>query len=199
MTARTLSGIALAVCGVLLLCSGLIGVVSGGTAGAAACPTPASHASASTATPIKTSAAGQGPVGRWNAEQTANAAAIITAGAQRQVPPRGWVIALATAMQESALVNLSGGDRDSVGLFQQRAGWGSFEERTDPPTSAAMFYTGGRAGQPGLLDIADWRRMTLTEAAQAVQRSAFPEAYQKHEGMAVDLLAALDLDAVLCD
>ncbi len=176
MTARTLSGIALAVCGVLLLCSGLIGVVSGGTAGAAACPIPAPSASASTTTPIKTPAAGQGPVGRWNAEQTGNAAAIIAAGALRQVPPRGWVIALATAMQESTLNNLPGGDRDSVGLFQQRPsqGWGTPEQLQDPVYATNAFYD-------VLVQVDGYADLPITEVAQRVQRSAFPSAYADHE------------------
>jgi cell wall-associated NlpC family hydrolase len=129
-------------------------------------------------------------------EQLTNAGTIIATGAKLQVPVRGLVIAVATALQESVLRNLDHGDRDSVGLFQQRAGWGSLQERTDPPTSASMFYAGGRAGQPGLLDIPDWRRMTLTEAAQAVQRSAFPNAYAKWEPLAQSLVQSVTGESV---
>ncbi len=124
-------------------------------------------------------------------EQTRNAATIIAVGKQKKIPAYGWVIAIATAMQESNLKNLNYGDRDSVGLFQQRAPWGSFKERTTPAISAGMFYTGGRGGQPGLLDISGWQSMSVTQAAQRVQRSAFPGAYAKYEGLANSLVKSL--------
>lgn len=130
-------------------------------------------------------------------EQLQNAGAIIRTGAKLDVPTRGLVIAVATALQESTLRNLDYGDRDSVGLFQQRAGWGSFTERTHPPTSATLFFTGGRAGQPGLMDIGDWRTMTLTDAAQAVQRSAFPNAYAKWEPLATSLVRSVTGEVAL--
>lgn len=88
----------------------------------------------------------------WDGEQTANAAVIVAVGAELNVPPRGWVIALATAMQESGLRNLPGGDRDSIGLFQQRPsqGWGTPAQLRDPATRPASStrhswpLTGGR-------------------------------------------------------
>ena len=101
-----------------------------------------------------------------------------------RVPLRGWPIAIATALQESGLLALPHGDRDSIGLFQQRSAWGTYAQRIEPATSSAMFYTGGHGGQPGLLDIPGWEQMTLGEAAQAVQRSAYPDAYAKWEPMA---------------
>lgn len=128
---------------------------------------------------------------RFGPDQLRNARTIVTTGEQLRVPRRGLVVALATALQESTLRNLPGGDRDSVGLFQQRGGWGSFGERTDPAVSATMFFTGGRAGQPGLLDIAGWASMPLTQAAQAVQRSAFPNAYARWEPAATGLVLKL--------
>lgn len=132
-------------------------------------------------------------------EQLANAGTIISTGRSLKVPDRGLVVAVATALQESTLQNLNWGDRDSVGLFQQRAGWGSTAERTDPPTSASMFYNGGRAGQPGLLDIAGWATMSITEAAQAVQVSAFPLAYAKWETLAASLVkSAIGSDPLGC-
>lgn len=129
-------------------------------------------------------------------EQLQNAGTIIATGRQLNVPTRGLIVGLATALQESMLRNLSYGDRDSVGLFQQRNAWGTFEQRTDPRTSATLFYTGGVAGQPGLLDIPDWERMAVTDAAQAVQRSAFPFAYAKWEPLARSLVqsAVEDID-----
>jgi peptidoglycan DL-endopeptidase CwlO len=122
------------------------------------------------------------------ADQLANARTIIDVGRQLSVPARGWVIAVATAMQESTLHNIPGGDRDSVGLFQQRNAWGPFSVRHDPVGSARMFYTGGQQGQRGLLDINGWQSMPLTLAAQAVQVSAFPLAYAKWESLATALV-----------
>jgi murein DD-endopeptidase MepM/ murein hydrolase activator NlpD len=126
-----------------------------------------------------------------SAEQVNNARVIVDVGRELKVPPRGWTIALMTAMQESTLRNLPYGDRDSVGLFQQRNAWGSFQQRMDPIASARMFYTGGVAGQPGLLDISGWEHMALWRAAQSVQRSAFPFAYAKHEALATALVESI--------
>jgi hypothetical protein len=107
-------------------------------------------------------------------EQMANAATIAAVGLVKGVPDSGVVIALATAMQESDLYNLNGGDRDSIGLFQQRPsmGWGTAEQVGDPRYAASAFYR-------QLLRTPGWEQMRITEAAQAVQRSAYPEAYQK--------------------
>lgn len=109
-------------------------------------------------------------------EQMANAATITAVGLINGIPDHGIVIALATAMQESELYNLGYGDRDSLGLFQQRPsqGWGTAEQVQDPRYAAGAFYN-------HLLRVPGWQQMRLTEAAQAVQRSAFPEAYQRWE------------------
>ncbi|GAA0740160.1 hypothetical protein Drose_31260 [Dactylosporangium roseum] len=119
------------------------------------------------------SAASSGAV-TLDAEQIANAATITAVGITRKIPHRGLVVALATAWQESKLENLSGGDRDSIGLFQQRPsqGWGKPEQIADPRYAANAFYT-------GLLKVKGWEQMRVTDAAQAVQRSAHPEAYEK--------------------
>src|SRR6476646_4926470 len=117
-------------------------------------------------------------------EQVANAQTIVAVGRKLDVPPYGWVVAVATAMQESGLRNLSYGDRDSLGLFQQRAGWGSARDRTNPVAAARMFYQGGTEGQPGLLKVHDFQGLPLTQAAQAVQRSAFPGAYGRWQTLA---------------
>ena len=130
-------------------------------------------------------------------EQLTNAKTVINTGRSLRVPGRGLVVAVAAALQESTLQNLTWGDRDSVGLFQQRSGWGSFSDRTDPPTAAAMFFTGGKAGQAGLVDIADWSRMSIGAAAQAVQRSAFPNAYDKWEPLARTLVTSVIGDVSL--
>ncbi|HEY6739008.1 MAG TPA: M23 family metallopeptidase [Actinopolymorphaceae bacterium] len=125
-------------------------------------------------------------------DQLANAQTIIAVGKRLKVSEYGWVIAVATAMQESSLRNLDYGDRPewgSLGLFQQRPAWGSVAARMNPETSSTMFYTGGKAGQPGLLDIEGWEQMPVTVAAQAVQRSAFPDAYADDEPLARELVA----------
>lgn len=122
-------------------------------------------------------------------EQAGNARTIVAVGRELHVPPYGWVIAVATALQESNLRNLSYGDRDSLGLFQQRAPWGTPTQRTDPATAAKMFYTGGTGGQPGLLQIPGYQHLPLTEAAQAVQHSAFPTAYAKWQPLAMRVVA----------
>ena len=102
------------------------------------------------------------------------------------MPERAITIALATALQESALRNLDHGDRDSLGLFQQRPskGWGSAAQIRDPVYSAREFYA-------HLAKVPGYSRLPLTEAAQRVQRSGFPQAYAKHEPDATLLAAAL--------
>ncbi|MFM2352725.1 MAG: hypothetical protein RLZZ608_131 [Actinomycetota bacterium] len=124
-----------------------------------------------------------GTVTPLTAEMRGNAATIIAVGRELGVPEYGIVIALATAMQESSLRNLSWGDRDSVGLFQQRptSGWGTAAELQIPRHAATLFYVGRSGYTRGLLDIAGWQNMTLTRAAQAVQISAYPDAYAKWE------------------
>ena len=124
---------------------------------------------------------------KLTAEMTVNAEIIHRVGKDLGVSDYGIVIALATAMQESSLRNIDFGDRDSVGLFQQRPsqGWGTAEQIMDPEYSARAFF-GGPTGPNykkvrGLLDIRNWATMTLAQAAQAVQISAFPAAYQKWE------------------
>ncbi|PKW18777.1 M23 family metallopeptidase [Saccharopolyspora spinosa] len=122
----------------------------------------------------------------YTPEQLANATTIITIGKQLNVPERGWIIALVTAIQESRLRNLDYGDRDSLGLFQQRPsqGWGKREQLLNPTYSATQFYR-------HLLAVPDWPAMSINDAAQTVQRSGFPHAYARHEPAARQLLTAL--------
>lgn len=105
---------------------------------------------------------------------------------RRNLPPRATTIAIATAFQESKIHNIDYGDRDSVGLFQQRPsqGWGTVEEIMDPVYSTNAFYD-------GLVQIADYEQLEITVAAQAVQRSAFPDAYAQHEPRSRALASAL--------
>ncbi|MFE3519898.1 hypothetical protein [Streptomyces sp. NPDC059166] len=119
-------------------------------------------------------------------DQAANAATISAVGTSRGLPERAVTIALATALQESALRNIDHGDRDSLGLFQQRPsqGWGTPEQIMDPVYSSGKFYE-------HLAEVPGYSRLPLTEAAQRVQKSGFPQAYAKHEPDAALLSAAL--------
>jgi hypothetical protein len=119
-------------------------------------------------------------------EQAENAALITAISIQRGLPARAASIALATAYQESDLRNIEHGDRDSVGLFQQRPsqGWGTVEEILDPVHSTNAFYD-------GLLEVEGYEGMEITQAAQAVQRSGFPDAYADHEADGRALASAL--------
>ncbi len=130
-------------------------------------------------------------------EMHANARIIIDVGRALGVPDSGIVIALAAAAQESGLKNVHHGDRDSLGLFQQRPsqGWGTADEVLDPVRAAAAFY-GGPANPNvgrtlGLLDIEGWETMSVTQAAQAVQLSAYPDHYAKWEAQARAWLSEL--------
>ncbi|UUK66723.1 MULTISPECIES: LysM peptidoglycan-binding domain-containing protein [Clavibacter] len=123
-------------------------------------------------------------------EMRSNARVIVQVGRSAGVSDYGLVIALATAAQESTLRNLDWGDRDSIGLFQQRPsqGWGQPAQLNDPVYAARAFFGGSVNPNPGatrgLLDIAGWKSMTVTQAAQAVQYSAYPDAYAKWEASA---------------
>ncbi|WP_430867513.1 hypothetical protein [Demequina aurantiaca] len=120
-----------------------------------------------------------GDTATLTAEQTNNAALITAVSMERGLPARAATIGVATAIQESSLRNIDYGDRDSVGLFQQRPsqGWGEVEEILDPYYSANKFYD-------GLVKVSGWQDLPVTEAAQAVQISGFPNAYADHEGEA---------------
>ncbi len=119
-------------------------------------------------------------------EQAENAGLIAAIGVRRGLPARAVSIALATAYQESKIVNLTSGDRDSLGIFQQRPsqGWGSEEQVLDPVYSTNAFYD-------ALVEVDGYRELEVTEAAQAVQRSGFPGAYADHEADARVLASAL--------
>ncbi len=138
-------------------------------------------------------------VATLTAEQTGHARTIVqvasrlsaSEGLSPALTRQAAIIGIMTAMQESTLRNLNYGDRDSLGLFQQRAAWASAAERTTPSASATMFYTGGHAGQRGLFDIPGWSSKPLWAAAQAVQVSAFPTAYARWERMARATVGAL--------
>lgn len=134
-------------------------------------------------------------------EQARNAAQIVQAGRERDLPRRALVVAIATALQESTLRNLAnptvpaslaqrhegtGTNFDSLGLFQQRPsqGWGSVEQLMNPRFAASAFYA-------RLVQVPGWERLSVAAAAQAVQRSAFATAYAKHEGRAAQIVDQL--------
>jgi hypothetical protein len=134
-------------------------------------------------------------------EQMDNAATIVRVGQDLDMPRRGLLVAMITAMQESDLYNIASGvlpesteypyqgigfDHDSVGLFQQRTstGWGTVAELMTPSISARKFYA-------ALAQIDGWENLELTVAAQSVQVSAFPDAYAKHEERANTIVDAL--------
>ena len=119
-------------------------------------------------------------------DQAANATTIAAVGQRLGLPDHAVTVALATALQESKLYNLPYGDLDSLGLFQQRPseGWGTPAEIMTPRYAAAVFYL-------HLEKVAGWQNLPVTIAAQAVQRSADPEAYAQWEEEARVLAQAL--------
>jgi hypothetical protein len=168
-------------------------------------PTPSAVPSAaSPAAAPSTSAAPapthKAPVAGLTVAQMDNAVAIIEMGKSLGVPERAHVIAMVTALQESNLRTLAnpavpaslalpnqgmGYDYDSVGIFQQRAsmGWGPVSQLMSPAGSAITFYT-------RLMKVPGWQSMSVGAAAQAVQKSAFPYAYDRHEARAREIVAA---------
>jgi len=119
-------------------------------------------------------------------EQAENAALMAAIAVQRGLPARAATIAIATAYQESKLYNIDYGDRDSLGLFQQRPsqGWGTAAQVSDPTYAINAFYD-------ALARIDGFESMEITVAAQEVQRSGYPEAYADHEADARVLASAL--------
>lgn len=112
----------------------------------------------------------------FDPSQTGYAATITGLAVKRGLPPRAATIAIATAIQESKLRNLRYGDRDSLGLFQQRPsqGWGTEDQILDPVHATNAFYD-------ALVKVKGYEQMEITKVAQEVQKSAYPEAYADHE------------------
>lgn len=166
-----------------LLVAGLLGAVGDGAAreaGALACP----------AAPGAGDPAGQRALDALDDRQRAHGTLIVEVGMAMVVPPRGWVVAVAAAMQESGLRNLphqgARNDHDSLGLFQQRPsqGWGTPAQIRDPEYAATAFYR-------RLLQVPGWQELPVAAAADAVQRSANPQAYARHEPLATALVQAV--------
>jgi len=142
-----------------------------------------------------------GPVAGLSQTQTTNGWTVVDVARKRNLPRQAAIVAIATALQESNLRNLASSavpaslklphdaesvNYDSIGLFQQRPsqGWGTVAQLMDPRTATGLFYD-------RLLKVAGWPGMSISGAAQAVQRSAFPGAYQKHEDTARRVVTAL--------
>jgi hypothetical protein len=119
-------------------------------------------------------------------DQAHFASIIAGVSVRRGLSPRAASIALATAYQETGIRNLTYGDRDSVGLFQQRPsqGWGTKQQLMDPSYAAGRFYD-------ALVKIKNWETDDINNVAQKVQRSGYPEAYNDHEADARVLASAL--------
>jgi hypothetical protein len=143
-----------------------------------------------------------------NESQLANAKAIIDVALGLGLGPAGAKIGVAVAMTESTLNNINFGDiassgqmTSSRGLFQQKAAWGPLVDRTDPAKAATMFFTGGQAGQEGLMDIEGWQQMSPHVAAQAVQKSQFSDGsnFAKHMALAETVITDLGVADVECE
>ncbi|MBR7830767.1 C40 family peptidase [Actinospica sp. MGRD01-02] len=131
---------------------------------------------------------------KLTAEQVANARVIYTTGVSMNIPPYGEAIAIATAIQESRLENLDYGDRDSLGLFQQRPsqGWGTPAQIMNPVYAATRFYQ-------ALEQVPNWQKLPLTTAAQDVQESGYPDAYAAWQKVAEQLVATFAGTVGACD
>jgi hypothetical protein len=119
-------------------------------------------------------------------DQAHYASIIVGLSVKRGLPPRAATIAMTTVYQETGIRNLGYGDRDSVGLFQQRPsqGWGTKKQLMDPYYATGRFYD-------ALVKVSGWQQRDITEVAQRVQRSGYPEAYREHEPDARVLASAL--------
>ncbi len=176
MTGRLLALITAILAAVAFICLGGIMMIAGTASTCTLLPAPS------------------GATSRYDTDQLHNASIIINVGARRGIPARGQIIAVATAMQESGLRNLGflgdRNDHDSLGLFQQRPsqGWGTPEQILNPEYASGKFYD-------KLLTIPGWETMPLTQAAQRVQISAYPNAYAKHEANATAIVAMLSASA----
>jgi hypothetical protein len=132
----------------------------------------------------------------YDLEQMQNASTITAVGIKLGVPSYGIKIAVATALQESKLYDLDTGDRDSLGLFQQRPseGWGTSSQILDTTYASTRFYD-------ALLKVPNWQHLDLTVAAQDVQHSAYPGAYANHEteaGVLTEVFTGSAGDALTC-
>lgn len=177
--------IAVLVVGVVLITTTVTNVVIGGEQQAAASAAYTNTSCNANLGPFSATdiSNGAGRAGRLTPEQQGTVALIIQVGKQRNLPALAWQIAIQAGMQESGLRNLPGGDRDSAGVFQMRPsqGWGSYAQVTDPAYEVNKFFD-------VLGAVPNWQRQAPGASAQAVERSAFPLAYNNWESMAAYLV-----------
>ena len=162
--------------------AGLVALVGGGAAGVAAFLTHLDRVPLV----VRCAAVADGTSWYLAPDQAENAALLAATSLRRGLPARATTIAIATGMQESKLRNLDGGDRDSLGIFQQRPsqGWGTPDQIQDPVYATNAFYD-------ALVKVDGYQDLPITEAAQTVQRSAFPDAYAQHEAQSRAWASAL--------
>jgi len=183
MTARTINALLFCVIAVAMCCvGGLVGL----TGTAAACSAPV-ESPASTSTE---------PVVGYDDDQLSNAQIIAPVGADRGIPARGQIIAVAAAIGDSGLRNLGqlGAVGQPLGLFGRRpgTGWGSPAQLIDPVYAAGMFFD-------KLVTVPHWQTRTLADAAQAVEHSTHPGAYARWEPDATAIVAKVDTTTVGCN
>ncbi|MEU7865286.1 hypothetical protein [Dactylosporangium sp. NPDC049140] len=169
------------------------------SAGAQPSQSPAPSATAAAPSTAAPSPTVHTPVGGLTQAEMNNAVTIIQVGQQLNLPQRAFVVAIATALQESHLHNLAnsnvpeslklpnegvGSDHDSVGLFQQRPNWGTVAQLMNPAEAARRFYA-------ALVQVQGWEQMAVTVAAQTVQVSAFPDAYAQWQALAGQIVSAV--------
>jgi len=157
----------------LMVASAATGQVSAGSCGQTSSVTPVSS------------------VAGLDAAQAGNARIVIATGVAMGVPRRGLIVAVATARQESGLMPLDHGPDGSLGLFQQIPFWGTAADRMDPVTSSRLFYA-------RLLRVKGWEAMPVTQAAQAVQRSKFGDAYAQWETLATAVVGQSGTAGPVC-
>lgn len=189
---RLAGGVAVVVCAFGLLFGGLFFLVLG--AGQPA----QDQSTGSLGSKCSLSVGDAGKLPSLTPEQSHNANIIIQQAAKdlpRKDVTEGSIVAIATAYQESTLRNLDYGDRDSLGIFQQRTAWGPRSVRENVAASAHLFFTGGQAGQRGLLDVPGWAAMSVPAAAQAVQVSFDGSLYGRWVGLATKVVAAVLKDS----
>jgi hypothetical protein len=129
-------------------------------------------------------------------QQAAIAATIAGVAHQQVMPSRAVTVAYAAAMQESKMHNLGYGDRDSIGVFQQRPseGWGPASKLQDPVYATTKFFR-------ALARVHAYQQIPVYQAAQAVQRSADGLAYVQYQPEAAKLTTIFtgqDPHAVWC-
>lgn len=164
-----------------------------GVALAGAAVESASPATASVTACAAPTAGGKDQAASLSSVQVGNAQVIYDVSVSLGLPSQAAVIAIATAMQESTLINLPYGTADSLGLFQQRPsqGWGSPAQIMQPVYASTEFYD-------ALVRVPGWQSLPLTVAAQDVQHSAYPEAYAQWRPLAETLVAEFSGAAADC-